>query len=274
MRRALFVDGCLCLCVWGTLALAQNSPNGVAAEPWAKLLGTWKQLPGLDEPDNLKMELEGSNITVSFGCKQDSSCRSTITGNYDGKLHKYSDNASFEASFRKIGDRTLQQDIYFNGKQTVMDEWQLSPDGNTLTATNQVVTSGQSRKVNYVYDRSGGPVSKDNLFIGFWKHDWNKSDAVVLTYTGKADGFVVTDQNGVAHVRNCDGDDHADNERAEIHYTCRFTDENTEETVFKLDGKVGSFLTTKVSADGKKLARIRKSAEGKVTSELIFEKTN
>ncbi len=275
MNRALFVSCWLCLSLSGVLAVAQNSPNA-AVEPLTKFLGSWKQLPGPEEPTTFsKTELEGSDIKLSFGCKQDSSCRSTITGNYDGKLYTYSDNANAQASFRKTGDRILQENMYFNGKQTSTEELRLSLDGNTLTDTSQAVASTKSKKVNYVYSRSGGPVSKDNPFIGFWKRDWNKSDAIVLTYAHQAGGYVVTDQNGVAHVRNCDGNDHTDSVMAPLRYSCHFTDENTVETLFKDEnGKADSSLTTKVSEDGKKMTRLRKNAEGKTTSELIFEKTN
>jgi hypothetical protein len=198
-----------------------------------------------------------------------------IVGHYDAKPYKETGNATWEASFRKTVDRTMQEEGYLNGKLSRTVRWQLSSGGNTLTRTYHDVNPPGSKDMTFAYDRNGDPVSKDDPFVGFWKRDWNKSDTVVLTYTRKADVFVFTDQDGIAHVRNCDGNDHADSARPEFHYSCRFTDENTEELLFKNEnGTFNSSLTTKVSSDGKKLVRTRKSPEGKTTSELIFEKTN
>lgn len=184
MRRALLLTGFLCLSVPAFLA-AQQSANGIKPEPWENMLGSWKQLPP-DDPTTLKIESEGSGIKISYGCKQDGSCSSFVTGNYDGKLSKYSDNANWAASFRKMGDRTIQQDTYFDGKLDVTDKRQLSPERNTLSVTNQVVSRPESKTITSIYDRNGGPVSKNDPFVGFWKRDWNKSDPSIITYAARA----------------------------------------------------------------------------------------
>ena len=191
MNRALFVSGWLCLSLSGALALAQNSPNP-AAEPLAKFLGSWKQLPGPEEPTTFnKTELEGSDIKFSFGCKQDSSCRSTITRNYDGKLYAYSDNANAQASFRKTGDRILQENMYFNGKQTSTEELRLSPDGNNLTDTSQAVTSAKSKKINCDgSDHTGSIMAKLRYSCHFT--DENTVEIVYKDENGKADSSLTS----------------------------------------------------------------------------------
>jgi hypothetical protein len=277
MRRALFVAGWLCLSLMGALAVAQTSPNGGAAEPRDKILGTWKLVSGSDDSEITKIESESNgDVKISFGCKQDGSCPRNITVNYDGKLYKYSnysDAAKYEASFRKTGDRTIQQDWYLNGKQGSSYTWQLSPDGNTLRITSQTVSPPGSKKITSVHDRSGGPTSNDNSFVGFWKRDRNRDDAVFITYATKGAVFTFTDAWGVAHDRNCDGKDHLDNASPTGSlYSCRFPDDHTYELTSKANGKVLSTTTRKISEDGKTMFRASKDAEGKTSSEEKYEK--
>jgi hypothetical protein len=261
------------LLLTGTLRTEQDSANQVTAKPWEEILGAWKQVPGPDDPSMLKIETEGGGIKLSFGCKQDGSCLDIIIGNYDGKLHKDAGSPTWEASFRKTGDRTMQEEGYSSGKPSTTVAWQLSPDGKTLTRTIHNIDPPPSKDSTQVYDRSGGPVSKDDAFSGFWKLDWNKSNAVVLTYTSKGDVFTFTDPRGVAHDRNCDGNDHPDSTAgAGDHYSCRFLDDRTYELTSKRNGKVVSTITRKISEDGKKMAQTVRNAEGKITSEYVFEK--
>jgi hypothetical protein len=279
MRRALFVTGWLCLSLLGALAVAQTSPNGGAAEPRDKILGTWKSVSGSDDSEIIKIESEtNGGVKISFGCKQDGSCPRNIIANYDGKLYKYSnysDAAKYEASFQKTGDRTIQQDWYLNGKQGATYTWQLSPDGNTLRVTSQMVSPPGSKKITSVHERSGGPTSNDISFVGFWKRDRIKDDAVFITYATKGALFTFTDAWGVAHDRNCDGKDHLESASlAGSLYSCRFPDDHTYELTAKANGKVLSITTRKVSEDGKTMFRASKDAEGKTISEEKYEKIN
>ena len=268
MRRALFWSGLLCLSLSAVL-LARQSATGVKPKPWEKMLGTWKQLPP-DHPITLKVEPEGGGIKVSYGCKEDGSCSSSILANYAGNLSKYSDNASWEASFRKMSDGTLQQDGYFHGKLDSTDKWQLSADRNTLTVANQIVSHPESKTIRFVYNRSGGPVSNDP-FIGFWKRDWDKSEANV-TYSAKGEVFTATDLHGITDERHCDGKDHPNTFLTGVLYSCGFPDEHTYELVLKDKGKVVSVVTNRFSEDGKKMIRTTKNAEGKTTFESTYEK--
>jgi len=261
------------LLLTGTLWVVQDSANQVTAKPWEKILGAWKQVPGPADPSVLKIEPEGGGIKLSFGCKQDSSCLDIIIGNYDGKPYKDAGSPTWEASFRKTGDRTMQEDGYSSGKPSTTVTWLLSPDGKTLTRTIHNIDPPGSKDAMQVYDRSGGPVSKDDAFSGFWKRDWNKSDAVVLTYTSEGDVFTFTDPRGVVHDRNCDGNDHPDSTAgAGDHYSCRFLDDHTCELTSKRNGKVASTITRKISEDGKKMTQIARNAEGKTTLEQTFDK--
>jgi hypothetical protein len=266
-----------CLSLSAALA-AQQSTTAVMTKPWEKFLGSWKLVPGPDGSTSTKIEPESDGgVKISFGCKQDGSCPSNIIVKYDGKLYKYSnysEDAKYEASFRKIGDRTMQQDWYFNGKQGATHTWQLSPGGgDTLTRTDQVVSPPGSKKITYMYDRSGGPKSTDDPFIGFWKRDWNKGDAWVLTYTSKEDVLELTDSLGRSYARNCDGKDHPNSASpAGGLYSCRFSDALTYEVVLKESGKVFSTVTGKISDDGRRMVRTGKNAEGKPESEETYEK--
>lgn len=143
----------------GALCGVQETSSQVTPKPWEKLLGSWREIPGPDNPALLKVEPEGDNITFSFGCKQDgSSCRDVIVANYDGKPYKDASNENWEASFRKTGERTIQEDGYVNTKQVRTVKWQLSSDGHSLTRTYHTVNPPGSKDLTFAYDRSGGPV--------------------------------------------------------------------------------------------------------------------
>jgi hypothetical protein len=272
MRRTFFWSGLLCLSLSAAPA-ARQSATEVKPNLPEKLLGSWKQLPP-DQSVTLKIEAEAGGIKVSYGCKEDGSCANSVAGKYDGKLSKYPDDASWEASFRKLGDETVQEDTYFHGKLDNTDKCQVSTDRNTLTVTNQVVSHPGSKIMRYVYDRSGGPASKDDPFIGFWKRNWDKSDASVVKFTAKGDVFTITDPSGITDERQCDGKDHPSRFIGGVLYSCGLPDEHTYEVVLKDKGKVFETITSKISEDGKKMARIVKNGEGKTTSELRYEKVD
>lgn len=272
MRRTLLSSGLLWLSLSAVLVAGQSA-TGVKLSRSEKLLGTWKQLPP-DQSFTLKIEGEGGGIKMSYGCKEDGSCLSSIVGKYDGKLSKYPDDARWEASFRKMADGTAQQDTYFHGKLDNTDKWQVSPDRNTLTVRNEVVSHPGSKTMRYVYDRSGGPVSKDDPFVGFWRRNWDKSDASLIKYAAKGDVFTITATDGITDERQCDGKDHPNKFLAGLLYSCGFPDEHTYELVMKDNGKVVTTISSKISEDGKKMARTVKNGEGKATSELKYEKVD
>jgi len=127
----------------------------------------------------------------------------------------------------------------------------------------------------FVHERSGGPVSKVDLFIGFWKYNWDKSSPTILTYTAKGGLLTLTQPYGVTSERNCDGKDHpSENVGAGWSYSCQFVDEHTYELTRKQNGKVDAVITRKISADGKTMIATVKNAEGKVTSTTNLEKVN
>jgi hypothetical protein len=257
----------------GTLWPAQQASGQVAPKPFEKILGTWKRVPGPDEPSTMKVEPDGSGIKISFGCKQDGSCQDVIIGNYDGKPYKESANATSESSFRKTNDRTMVEDTYSNGKLSSKSTFQLSPDHRTLTRIIHNIDPPDLKDFTVVYDRIGGPVSKDDALIGFWKRDWNRGDAVIVKYTTKGDALIFTDPRGVEHDRNCDGNDHPDsNFGSDLLYSCRFLDNGTYESVSKRGGKVVSTLTHTISEDGRKMVWTFRNAEGKTTFEYNYEK--
>jgi hypothetical protein len=260
------------LLLTGTLCATQGSANQVTAKPWEKFLGAWKMVPGPDDPSTLKIEPEGGDIKLSFGCKQDGSCLDIIIGKYDGKPYKDAGSPTWEASFRKTGDRTMQEDGYSSGKPSTTVTWELSPDGKTLTRTIHNIDAPGSKDAMQVYDRGRGPVSKDDAFIGFWGRNWNKGDAVVLTYSRKGDKLTFTDPRGVVHDRNCDGNDHPDSATGPSDlYSCRFLDDRTYELTSKRNEKVVSTITRKISEDSKKMVGTSRNAEGK-TVVLTYEK--
>lgn len=127
-------------------------------------------------------------------------------------------------------------------------------------------------EVTYVYDRIGGPASKDDPFIGFWKQDWSKSDPLITTISGKGDEFTFLTFDGITGERHCDGKDHPDNFDATMLYRCRLIDPHTYDVVEKKNGKVTLSLTPKVSDDGRKMVVTRKNAEGKALPEYVLEK--
>jgi hypothetical protein len=268
MKRTLIM-----LLLTGTFWVPRDFAAQLANKPVQKLLGRWKQLPGPDDPSALKVEPEAGNVKLSFGCKQDGSCQDIITGNYDGKRNKDAGSQTWEASFSKTAGGTMQEDGYSSGKLSSSVTWQLSTDGKTLTRSVHFIDPPSSKVATQVYERGGGPVSKDDGFIGFWKRDWNKSDPIVLTYTSKGDGLTFTDPRGVEHDRNCDGNDHPDSGFGlDALYSCRFPDDRTYEVTSKRNGKVVSTVTRRVSEDGKKMVATARNADGKITSESTLEK--
>lgn len=258
-----------------TLWAAQASAQTVAAKPWEKMLGSWREIPGPDTPALIKVEPEGGHIKFSLGCKQDGSCPDVIVANYDGELYKGAGNGDWQFSYRKTGDRTLQEDGYFNGRLVRTRIWQISADGNTLTRTSHSVDAPASKDTTFIHDRNGGPASKGDPFIGFWKYNWNKSAPSIITYTAKGDLFTFTAPNGVTSERNCDGKDHPLEPLGRgWEYSCQFIDEHTYELTEKQNGKVSAVITRKVSADGKTMVATIRNAEGKITSTTNLEKVN
>lgn len=271
MRRAMFLSGLLCLSLSAALA-ARQSATEANAKPWEKFLGAWKEVPQPDAATLIKVEREGNGIKYGFVCKQDGSCTYVIVGNYDGKPYKVSGNASWEASFRKTGDRTLQEDDYTSGKLERTIRWAFSPDGNMVTRIDRYVSPPAPKDISYAYDRIGGPVSQDDPFIGFWKRNWNKSEALLTTFAAKGDVLTLSAPEGYIYERNCDDRDHPEAYETNMVYNCRFTNAYTYELALKQNEKVTFSMTRKISDDGKKMVLISKNAEGKTTSEEAFEK--
>ena len=159
------------------------------------------------------------------------------------------------------------------GTPTKPVKWQLSSDGHSLTRTYHTVNPPGSKDRTFAYDRSGGPVSKDGPFIGFWKYNWNESDPSIITYAPKGDLFTFTAPNGVASERNCDGKDHPnENLGSGFAYSCQFTGEHTYELTAKQNGKIVSVITRKVSDDGRTMVATTRNAEGKITATINLEK--
>jgi hypothetical protein len=266
--RPLFI-----ILLTGTLLAPQQASGQVASKPFEKILGTWKRVPGPDEPSTMKIEPEGGGIKLSIGCKQDGSCQDVAIGNYDGKPYKEPGNATSESSFRKTNDHTMVEDTYSSGKPRSKVTFQLSPDGRTLTRIIHNIDPPDLRDFTAVYDRIGRPASKDDALIGLWKRDLNRGDAVIVKYTTKGDALIFTDPRGVEHDRNCDGNDHPETSpiTGDV-YSCRFLDNGTYESVSKRSGKVVSTLTHTISEDGRKMVWTFRNAEGKPTFEYNYEK--
>jgi hypothetical protein len=269
----------LILLLTGTLWAAQDSANQVTTKPPEKLLGSWKRVAGPDEPSTLKIEPEGGGVKISFGCKQDGSCQAVyVIGNYDGKPYKDKDVGGSSRGFRRTSNRTVQENGYSSGKPSTRVSWQLSPDEKTLTRTIHNIDPAGLKDTTAVYDRIGGPVSKDDAFLGFWKRDWNRGDALIVKYASKGDVFTFTDPRGVVHDRNCDDNDHPDTDSTPMMtgalYSCRFLDDRTYESASKRDGKVVSTITSKISEDGKKMVWTLRNAESKTAFEYTYEKMN
>jgi hypothetical protein len=269
MRRGLLLAGLFSMLLLGAWA-AQQSEMG--AKAWGKFLGTWKQLPGADEATGINIEPHGDSTKLGFGCKQEGSCSDVFVGPFDGKPTKDSGNPDFEASFRKTGDRTMQEDGYSSGKLIQTVQWQLSPDGNTLRRTWHSVDPPGHKDFALVFDRKGGKPSKDDPFLGYWGRNWKESDAEVTTFAHKGDILIVTDRYGILSERDCDGKDHPDNVYTSSMYSCHLPDAHTYEMERKKNEKVFFSLTRKISDDGKGMVVIRKNAQGKTLPEWTFEK--
>jgi hypothetical protein len=271
MRRGLFVSCLLFLSLPGVLA-AQQSATGAKTGQWEKFLGTWKRVPGPDGPGILRVEPEGAGVKFSFTCKEQGSCLDVIVGNYDGKRYTDAGLATWEATFRKTGDRVMQEDDYLSSNLRETVRWQLSSDGKTLTRTYHNINPPGSKDFSYVYERSGGPVAKDDPFIGYWKSDWNKSDAL-LTIAAKGAVLTLAGSDGLTVERNCDGEDHPLKTDPTSVYSCRVNPPSTYETVFKKNQNLLYSTVISISDDGKKLVRIIKNIDG-TTSEQVFEKVH
>lgn len=259
-----------CLC-FSVVVAAQQSPNE-GKTPWRNLVGTWKLVPRPDDATVLKVEPEGEKIKFSFSCKEDGSCSDTNIGNYDGKRYQDSANVIWTSSFRKTAVGGIQQDDYVDDNLSQTVNWQVSADGRSLTRTSQSATPSNTKAVTVKYVRSGGPESKDDPFVGFWKRDWNKSDVIVIRYADKGDVFTFSGPSGNTDERRCDGKDHPNGNIPGTVYSCSFPDEHTYEVVFKANGKLVVTRTTVVSEDGKSMVRTDKSADGRARSQQVYEK--
>ena len=275
MQRGLLLIVLLCPSMPEIFAAHQSTSAGTIG-PWEKILGTWKQVFGPNDPTSLKVEPAGSKVKISYDCKIDgTSCMGSEAALYDGKPYNDSSVAGLSASFQKTGPRNLQELVYWEGKLAETIAWQLSPDGSTLTRTIHFVNPPAPRYEKTVFDRNGGPTSNDDAFIGYWKRNGDKSDALLNTFALKGDVLVLTNNVGISIERDCDGKDHPDTAIATAKYSCHFLDAQTYETEFKNNNdKHTSSLTRKISDDGKKMVVTRKNADGKTTSEQTFEKTN
>ena len=52
------------------LTFPVTAQNGAKTEQWEKFVGTWKRVPGPDEPAILKVEPEGTGLKLSFNASQ------------------------------------------------------------------------------------------------------------------------------------------------------------------------------------------------------------
>lgn len=258
----------------GAFCAVQETSTRVAPKSWDELLGSWREIPGPDNATLLKVEADGDNMKFSYGCKEGSSaCADVIVANYDGKPFKDAGNEYWAASFRQTGELTMQEDGYLSGKQVQSVKWQLSSDGHSLTRTYHALNPPGSEDRTVAYDRNGGPVSKDGPFIGFWKYNWKKSDASIITYARKGDLLTFTAPNGVTSERNCDGQDHPNETLGSgFAYSCQFSGEHMYELTAKHNGKTVLVITRKVSDDGRTVVATTKNADGKTTTTAYFEK--
>lgn len=104
MRRAVFFT-CFLYLVGSSVLAARQSATGVRAQPWAKFLGSWKDVPGPDDPSEPRIEPESDSMKFSFNCKKDGSCLDVIIGRYDGKANKDIASLTWEAgSERQAAD--------------------------------------------------------------------------------------------------------------------------------------------------------------------------
>jgi hypothetical protein len=272
VRRELLLIGLLCLSLPGVVG-AQESAARSATKPWEKILGTWRQVPGPHDATSLKVEPEGNKVKISYACNADgSACAGSETAQYDGKPYQDSSSAVLSASFQKTSPRTLEENVYSSSKLVETISWQLSPDGKTLSRAIHSVSPPVPRDTKTIFDRNGGPTSDGDLFIGYWKKNWEKSDPLDSTFTIKGDVLALTNDVGIMTERNCDGKDHPDIVDPTAMYSCRFIDPQTYEMEFKKNEKVTFSLTRKISDDGKKMVVIRKNAQGKTMPEWTFEK--
>lgn len=272
MRRRLFFGGLLCLALPAVL-LSRQSPTGVKTESLEKFLGAWRRIPGPHDATSLKVEPERNNVKVSYGCEVDgSSCAGSETVRYDGKPYQDSGAAVLSASFQKTSPQTLHENVYSSGKLAETIAWQLSPDGSTLTRTIHSVSPPASQDTKTVFERNGGPTSNADPFIGYWKQDWSKSDALLTTIALNGPMLTITSENGITVERDCDGKDHPGPLDTTILYSCHLADPYTYDLVQKKNDKITFSLNRKISEDGKKMVVIRKNSEGKTMPEWIFEK--
>lgn len=224
MRVVIVCSVLVSLSFPGVLVARQSAAEARPSQ-WEKLLGTWKQLPGPDEPTMLKVEPDGGRVKISFGCKQDGSCPDVFVANYDGKPYKEAGSTIWTASFRKTDDGKMEEDDYSSGTLASTEIWKVSPEGETLTRTYHSIDLPGSKDTTNVYDRSGGPVSKEDPFAGYWRHNWNKSTTLLSTIAVKGTVLLIANAAGITTQRDCDGRDHRDTVDTTATYSCRFVDE-------------------------------------------------
>jgi hypothetical protein len=68
--------------------------------------------------------------------------------NFDGAFHRTEGSDPRELSFKRVDERTIDQDTRRNGQITVNRRIQLSPDGKTMTFTASGTTGGGQKYTN------------------------------------------------------------------------------------------------------------------------------
>lgn len=144
MRRAVFFT-CFLHLVGSSVLAARQSETGVKARPWAKFLGSWRDVPGPDDPSELWIEPESDSMKFSFNCKKNGSCSDVIIGRYDGKPNKDNGNEHPDSAFgasasyicRFPDDRTYEQTSKRNGRAVSTTNRKISEDGQKMVGTSR-----------------------------------------------------------------------------------------------------------------------------------------
>jgi hypothetical protein len=259
MRKALFVALLLPALAW-----AAESP----------FTGTWKvdlgkvQLP--EKPDTWVLQ---------NGRYQCTTCVPTIDVKADGTDQAVTGSKYFDTmAVKVVDDKAIELTTKKAGRVTGMEKRVLSADGKTVTLdyTGHPEGSQQPVIVTGTMTRVAPGPAGSHAASGSWrttKFDKASDNALLVTFTGSAEGLMMTAPTGESYDAKFDGKDYAvKGDPGGSVVSLKKVDDHTIVETTKRDGKIVSITSLTVSADGKSLTAKSEDKERGTTSTWVATK--
>jgi hypothetical protein len=190
----------------------------------------------------------------------------------DGK--EYPDPLGYTITARESGDRKWSLTTTLKGKVMGTTDFELSPDGGTLTTTaTGTKPNGEPFQESGVFTRVG---AGDGMF-GTWKTESAEVDVPDIIIKAEADGTMLTSNADWQYTAKfkLDGKDYpvtSPTTPPGMTISARKTSDRSYETIQKKDGKPYASGKSELSADGKTLTQTVWLFGNKDAMVYVFEK--